>query len=71
MLPGLGALSNSGSMPITGGAATATATNTTHAGQNVGGINMGASNRGGSPVSPMLIVGVVVVLIGAVVVLKK
>lgn len=68
MIPGLGSLTNSGSMPITGGAATATATNTTNAGQNVGGISMGSSNRGGVN---LWVIGGIGALVLAYVVLKK
>lgn len=44
MLPGLSSLTNSGSMPISGGdAGPATATSSTNSGQRIGAINMGGS----------------------------
>lgn len=64
MLPGLGSLTNSGSMPISGGhAGPSSAGSHTRAGQSIGGINMG------NGVNPLLIG--VVVLVLAFWVLKK
>ncbi|ELK8601436.1 hypothetical protein RV072_002220 [Vibrio vulnificus] len=54
-----GGLTNSGSMPISGGdAGPSTATSTNNSGQSVGAINMGSPTG----VSPLLIGGVVLVL---------
>lgn len=65
MLPGLGTLSNSGTMPISGGdAGPSTATSTNNSGQSVGGINMG----GGTSMSVTMII---IILIMAYLVLKK
>ncbi|EGA72381.1 hypothetical protein VISI1226_20605 [Vibrio sinaloensis DSM 21326] len=67
MIPMLGGgLTNSGSMPISGGqAGPSTATSTNNSGQSIGSINMG-SPKG---VSPWLIAAVVIVL--AFLVLRK
>ncbi|WP_159739252.1 hypothetical protein [Vibrio atypicus] len=61
-----GGLTNSGSMPISGGTAgPSTATSTNNSGQSVGAINMGSPTG----VNPWLIGGVVIVL--AFLVLRK
>ncbi|ELS8947701.1 hypothetical protein [Vibrio furnissii] len=67
MIPMMGGgLTNSGSMPISGGqAGPSTATSTNNSGQSVGAINMGSP----SGVSPLLIAAVVVIL--AFLVLRK
>ncbi|EPF7601707.1 hypothetical protein M2G93_17060 [Vibrio vulnificus] len=52
-------VTNSGTMPITGGhAGPSTATSSNQSGQSVGGINMGSR----SGVNPWLIAGVIIVL---------
>ncbi|EKO3904895.1 hypothetical protein [Vibrio fluvialis] len=67
MIPMLGGgLTNSGSMPISGGqAGPSTATSTNNSGQSIGAINMGSPTG----VSPLLIAAVVVIL--AFLVLRK
>ncbi|EJU9029135.1 hypothetical protein N5K68_000009 [Vibrio cholerae] len=67
MIPGLigGGLTNSGTMPISGGTAgPSTATSTNNSGQHVGSINMGGG------VSPLLI-GVVIVALAYLMLRKK
>lgn len=54
-----GGLTNSGSMPISGGeAGPSTATSTTNSGQSVGAINMGSPTG----INPWLVGGVVIAL---------